>query len=86
VLDFGAGLGSGAWAAHHIFTTDIERMAAVEPNVNMRKLGKFLTQDQFKNDMLWVDSLAMIPMGERGKFDLIILGYVLQEVATAQSR
>ena len=43
VLDYGAGLGSGAWAAQHIFTNDIERMAAVEPNVNMRKLGKFIT-------------------------------------------
>jgi hypothetical protein len=58
-------------------------MAAVEPNLNMRKLGKFLTAEQFKNEILWVDSLAMIPSGERGKFDLIILGYVLQEVSSA---
>ena len=56
------------------------RLAAVEPNMSMRKLGKFLSQDQFENDVLWVDSLAMIPTGDRGKFDLIILGYVLQEV------
>lgn len=28
----------------------------------------------------------MIPSGERGKFDLIILGYVLQEVSNAQAR
>ncbi len=77
VLDYGAGLGSGAWATHHVFQSDVERCAAVEPNVNMRKLGKFLTTDQFKNEILWVDSLAMIPSGERGKFDLIILGYVL---------
>ncbi len=58
-------------------------MAAVEPNLNMRKLGKFLTAEQFKNEILWVDSLAMIPSGERGKFDFIILGYVLQEVSSA---
>ena len=86
ILDFGAGLGSSIWAAHHVFDSKVDRVAAVEPNVNMRKLGKFLAQDQFKNDVLWVDSLAMIPSGERGKFDLIILGYVLQEVATPQSR
>ncbi len=55
----------------------------MEPNLNMRKLGKFLTAEQFKNEILWVDSLAMIPSGERGKFDLIILGYVLQEVSSA---
>ena len=55
-------------------------MAAVEPNVNMRKMGKFLTKDLNEdNSILWVDSLAMIPGagGERGKFDVIILGYVL---------
>ena len=59
------------------------RVAAVEPNVNMRKMGKFLTDElNQQNNILWVDSLAMIPGhgGERGKFDLIILGYVLQEV------
>jgi Mitochondrial small ribosomal subunit Rsm22 len=52
----------------------------------MRKLGKFLTQEQFKNEILWVDSLAMIPSGDRGKFDLIIVGYVLQEVSSAAAR
>jgi len=45
VLDFGAGLGSGAWGAHHVFGDKVERVAAVEPNMNMRKLGKFLTAD-----------------------------------------
>ena len=59
-------------------------MAAVEPNVNMRKLGMFLSEDmsRARGNILWVDSLAMIPGhgGDRGKFDLILLGYVLQEV------
>jgi hypothetical protein len=56
----------------------LHRVAAVEPNVNMRKLGKYLTSEQFQSgDPLWVDSLAMIPSGDRGKFDLIIVGYVL---------
>ena len=45
--------------------------------MHMRKLGKFLSEDQFTNPVLWVDSLAMIPMGDKGKFDLIIVGYVL---------
>ena len=49
----------------------------------MRKLGKFLSEDQFAQPVLWVDSLAMIPAGERGKLDLIIVGYVLQEVNSA---
>lgn len=53
-LDYGAGLGSGLWAANHIFGPQekvanpekyLQRVAAVEPNVNMRKLGKFLTSE-----------------------------------------
>jgi len=65
----------------------LQRVAAVEPNVNMRKLGKYLTTDQFTmGDPLWVDSLAMIPSGDRGKFDLILIGYVLQEIPSAKGR
>ena len=49
ILDYGAGLGSGVWAAHTIFGDDgtkaIKRVAAVEPNVSMRKLGKFISDD-----------------------------------------
>ena len=90
VLDYGAGLGSGLWAAIHCFGQErIIRTAAVEPNVNMRKLGKFLTQDlDEKGNILWTDSLAMIPGtgGERGKFDVVILGYVLQEVSNPRGR
>ena len=89
-LDYGAGLGSGVWAIHKVYGDDgnkqVQRVAAVEPNMPMRKLGKFLSTDQFKNDVLWVDSLAMVPLGERGKFDLIVLGFVLQEVPSPKAR
>jgi ribosomal protein RSM22 (predicted rRNA methylase) len=55
----------------------------------MRKLGKYLSEElNENNNILWADSLAMVPGqgGERGKFDLIILGYVLQEVANQKGR
>jgi ribosomal protein RSM22 (predicted rRNA methylase) len=91
VLDYGAGLGSGLWAASKLWGDKVQRIAAVEPNTNMRKLGKYLTEElneKTGNNILWVDSLSMIPGigGEKGKFDLVILGYVLQEVATAKAR
>jgi ribosomal protein RSM22 (predicted rRNA methylase) len=50
-LDYGSGLGSGVFAAMHMYGSTVEdelamqRVAAVEPNVNMRKLGKYLTKD-----------------------------------------
>jgi ribosomal protein RSM22 (predicted rRNA methylase) len=85
VLDYGAGLGSGLWSTIHMYENDktIKRVAAVEPNQAMRKLGKFMTEDLLNKEdapsILWADSLAMIPGygAERGKFDIIILGYVL---------
>ena len=90
VLDYGAGLGSGLWAAMHCYGDQILRAAAVEPNINMRKLGKFVSEDLAakNNNILWADSLAMIPGqgGERGKFDIVILGYVLQEIKSQKAR
>jgi ribosomal protein RSM22 (predicted rRNA methylase) len=55
----------------------------------MRKLGKFLcehSKSDFLPNSLWVDSLSMIPHGEKGKFDIVILGYVLQEISSAKTR
>lgn len=91
VLDYGAGLGSGLWAAQNVFSDTVQRVAAVEPSTAMRKLGKFLTEElneKCNNSILWVDSLSMIPGigGEKGKFDLVILGFVLQEVPNAKQR
>ena len=65
------------------------RTAAIEPNVNMRKLGKFMTNDlNEKSNILWLDSLSMIPGsgGEKGKFDIVNIGYVLQEVSSSRGR
>lgn len=91
VLDYGAGLGSGLWAAKHVFGEEVARIAAVEPNTSMRKLGKYITEElneKSGNNILWVDSLSMIPGigGAKGKFDIVLLGFVLQEVPTAKQR
>lgn len=86
LLDFGAGLGSGAWAGIHSYKS-LERVAAVEPNVHMRQLGKYLTKE-VEPEILWVDSLSMIPGAgsKRGQFDVVILGYVLPELPSASAR
>lgn len=86
VLDYGAGLGSSIWAAHDTYGS-LTKLAAVEPNTIMRKLGKFLT-NQLKTEIIWVESLTMIPGTgiDRGKFDLIYLSYVLQELPTSKLR
>eukprot|EP00826_Nyctotherus_ovalis_P039537 TRINITY_DN3810_c0_g2_i6.p1 TRINITY_DN3810_c0_g2~~TRINITY_DN3810_c0_g2_i6.p1 ORF type:complete len:357 (-),score=71.92 TRINITY_DN3810_c0_g2_i6:586-1656(-) len=85
-LDFGAGLGSGVLAATGTFPR-LQKVAACEPSSPMRKLGKLATK-KLPQEVLWVDSLTMIPGtgGDRGKFDMVILSEVLQEVASPAER
>ena len=58
-LDFGAGLGSAVWASIDEYPA-ITQAIAVEPNSNMRALGKFMTSN-LKTEILWVEALSMIP-------------------------
>ena len=65
-----------------MFGETVKRIAAVEPSTAMRKIGKYLTEElneKTGNNILWVDSLSMIPGigGEKGKFDIVIIGFVL---------
>ncbi len=85
-LDYGAGLGSGLLAAVETYPK-ISKVAACEPSNSMRKLGRFITKE-LKQDVLWVDSLTMIPGvgNDRGKFDLVVMSQVLEEIATPASR
>lgn len=87
LLDFGAGLGSGSWAGIHTFQSSLKRVGAVEPNANMRQLGKFMTKE-LDPEVLWTDSLSMIPGAgsERGQFDVVLMGYVLPEIPSAKNR
>jgi ribosomal protein RSM22 (predicted rRNA methylase) len=87
VLDYGAGLGSCIWAALDSFGDSLVKLAAVEPNRDMRRLGKFITAN-LKKEIVWAESLTMIPGTgvDRGKFDVIFLSHVLQEVPTAKLR
>lgn len=87
VLVFGAGLGSAIWAMEEKLPP--KRIAAVEPQSAMRKMGKFVTKEVLGQEkVLWVDALTMVPGigGDRGKFDIVVLGQVLQEVQNANQR
>jgi len=87
LLDFGAGLGSGSWAGHHMYNKSLKRVGAIEPNAHMRQLGKFLSKE-LDPEILWTDSLSMIPGAgsQRGQFDIVLMGYVLPEIPSAKHR
>ena len=106
ILDYGAGLGSGILAVFDVYNNiKFKKVAAIEPNKYMRKLGKYVTdtsitnalsenhvnksKESFSLEPMWVDSLSMLPGTgglERGKYDIVILSHVLQEVITSKAR
>ena len=53
----------------------------------MRQLGKYLTRD-VEPEILWADPLSMIPGAgsQRGQFDIVIMGFVLPELPSAEAR
>ena len=51
-LDFGAGLGPFTWSVNEIYP-NCKNLICVEPNKNMRKLGKFIF-----NKSSYMESLA----------------------------
>ena len=82
MLDYGAGLGSGIWACSEVFP-QIKKYYGIEPSVNMRKLGKFLT-GELDISITWVDSLGIIPGGfgvPNSNFDIVLIQNVLQEIS-----
>jgi ribosomal protein RSM22 (predicted rRNA methylase) len=68
-LDVGAGPGAAIWAARDVWPS-LERAVAVEPERAMSALGRELAPD----DVDWSTTLP------EGTFDLVTLGYVLNEI------
>ena len=85
VLDYGAGLGAGMWAAHSLYP-DLKVIAGVEPASVMKDMGKQLSVAVGK--MKWFDNIAALPTSatEEGRFDIVLLNYVLGEIESSQLR
>jgi len=85
VLDYGAGLGAGMWAANSLYP-DLKVIAGVEPADVMKSMGKKLSVAVGK--MRWFDNIAALPTSasEEGRFDIVMLNYVLGEVESSKLR
>ena len=46
-LDYGSGLSPWSWAVNEVYP-DLTTIACVEPNIYMRKLGKYMNIDKVK--------------------------------------
>jgi ribosomal protein RSM22 (predicted rRNA methylase) len=73
-LDLGAGPGAAVWAARDVWPS-LERAVAVEPEHAMAELGRELAPDGVE----WIAG-SVLP---EATFDLVTLGYVLNEVPNA---
>jgi ribosomal protein RSM22 (predicted rRNA methylase) len=80
VLDVGAGIGSGAWAALTVFES-VEEVICVESSRQMAAAGAELSSRSDKpalRDARWV--LADAARALSGRFDLVICAYLLGEL------
>lgn len=75
VLDFGAGVGSGAWASKEMFPDS--KVLALEPSPTMTTLGSAFTST-FQEDVKWT---TFLPFDSAGSFDLVVCSFVLGETA-----
>lgn len=82
-LDFGSGVGPWGWSASEIFP-ELETIACVEPNENMRKLGKYLSNSY--KQIRFMESLSHTFELSFDTFDLISMAYVLEEIARPEAR
>ncbi|CAK81774.1 unnamed protein product (macronuclear) [Paramecium tetraurelia] len=84
MLDYGSGIGTWAWSFKKLYP-DVKNVVCVEPNVYMRKLGKFVTQDYIK-DVKFYESLSHTLELSYDYFDFISIAYVLEEINHPEAR
>jgi len=82
-LDFGAGLGSSSiYILEKFPQCDIK---AVEPNENMRNLGKFLCNKK-PNIHYYQNLFDSLIFKDSNKFDIVYCSFVLEEIKSAEER
>lgn len=84
LLDYGAGLSPSGMSFLERFPT-AELIFAVEPNMYMRKMGKFLTREI--SQFVWAETiLETAYLGDSRKFDITVCSFVLEEVGSPFER
>lgn len=84
VLDYGAGLSPTGHALHHIFP-ELELIFALEPNMYMQKLGKYMSKDI--ESFTWAQSIHETKyLGDSKKFDIVNCSFVLEELVSSEER
>lgn len=78
MLDYGSGIGTWAWSFRNLYP-DVKNIVCVEPNMFMRKLGKFVSQDYVK-DIKFYESLSHTLELNFDYFDYISIAFVLEEI------
>jgi len=84
ILDYGAGLSPTGHAFYEAFP-EIELIFALEPNLYMKKLGKYMSKEI--ESFTWAQSIHETNyLGESKKFDVVNCSFVLEELTSPEER
>jgi ribosomal protein RSM22 (predicted rRNA methylase) len=88
ILDYGAGPGTAALAAHRIWSSSIESTVLVEPAAQMRQIGQQMVGNgsETSGHVRWISALYDDSTPQTNELDLVLLSNVLMEVKTQEQR
>jgi ribosomal protein RSM22 (predicted rRNA methylase) len=91
VLDYGCGPGTGMLAIQHVWPDQMKAASAIEPSAGMEWIAQQLLGDELGKRVLFnryqVDAAAGTARdAPSGTYDLVVVSYVLSELATPVAR
>ncbi|KAA0719474.1 Methyltransferase-like protein 17, mitochondrial [Triplophysa tibetana] len=89
LLDFGSGLGSGAWASHSLWGDSLKEYVCVDSSGDMNTLAEQLIGggEEMDNPVIkQVYFRQFLPVSPKVQFDLVLAAFSLSELSTLNER
>lgn len=89
LMDFGSGLGSGAWASHSLWGDSLKEYVCVDSSGDMNTLAEELLRggEEMNNPVIkQVYFRQFLPVSPKVQFDLVLAAFSLSELATLNER
>ncbi|XP_056599894.1 methyltransferase-like protein 17, mitochondrial [Triplophysa dalaica] len=89
LLDFGSGLGSGAWASHSLWGDRLKEYVCVDSSGDMNTLAEQLIGGGEKMDNPVIKQVyfrQFLPVSPKVQFDLVLAAFSLSELSTLNER
>ncbi|TRY98930.1 hypothetical protein DNTS_016987 [Danionella cerebrum] len=89
LLDFGSGLGTGAWASHSLWGDSLNEFVCVDSSGDMNRLAEKLLvegSEEEKPAFKHVYFRQFLPVSPEVQFDLVVAAFSLSELANLKER